>query len=313
MERELKIFGGNGNKKLTAQICDYLGLKPGKIDLSRFNDGEVYCQILESVRGKDVFVVQPTCPPVNENLMELLIMIDALKRASSWRITAVIPYYGYSRQERKDKPRVPISAKLTANMLTTSGIDRILTMDLHAPAIQGFFDIPSDHLYAAPVIIEHISNMEPDDLCIVSPDAGGVERARAFAKRLDASLAIIDKRRPKAGVSKIMNVVGDVEDKETLIVDDMIDTAGTVVRATEALIERGAKSVYASGVHPLLSDPAVERIENSDLDRLLITNTIPVEDKELNPDRYKLLSVADLLGEAIKRIHTDKSVSTLFV
>ncbi len=313
MSRKLKIFSGTGNRVLADEIAAYLGKDIGQLLITKFKDGENYCQIEENVRGADVFIVQPTCPPVNENLMELLIMIDAFRRASAWRITAVMPYYGYARQERKDKPRVPITAKLVANLLTAAGTDRILTLDLHAPAIQGFFDIPCDHMFAAPVILDYIAGLGLDNLCLVSPDAGGVERARALAKRLGASLAIIDKRREGANIAEAMNVIGEVKGKNIVIVDDMIDTAGTLVKATDALKERGALKVYASCVHPVLSPPAFERIATSQIEKVIITNTIPFVGSDKDRNNFGFLSVANLLGESILRIHEHTSVSSLFV
>lgn len=313
MYNEIAIFSGTANKSLSKGICDYLKLPLGQIKISKFSDGEIFCQILENVRGKDVFIIQPTCPPVNSNLMELLIMIDAFKRASAVRITAVMPYYGYARQDRKHKPRVPISAKLVADLLSSARADRVLTMDLHAPQIQGFFDIPVDHLFAAPVFIDYIAKMKLTNLVLVSPDAGGVERARAFGKRLKASLAIMDKRREEANVSEIMHVIGDVKGKSTFIIDDMIDTAGTLVNSAEALINNGAEEVYASGSHAILSGTAVTRIQNSSLKKVLVTNTIPLSEEAIKCDKIIQLSVAELLGEAIKRIHEESSVSSLFI
>jgi ribose-phosphate pyrophosphokinase len=279
----------------------------------RFADGEAYCHIQENIRGTDVFVIQPTCPPVDANLMELLVMLDAFKRSSAARVTAVMPYYGYARQDRKDKPRVPITAKLVADLLTAAGASRILAMDLHAPAIQGFFDIPVDHLFAAPVLIEHVDKMKLQDLVIVSPDAGGVERARAYAKRLDAALAIIDKRRGEKNEPQVMHVIGEVEGKNCLIVDDMVDTAGTLVGTVQALTKKGARRVYGCFTHALLSGPAVERIRNAELAQMVVTNSIPLEDARARAGRVTVLSVASLLSEAIRRIHTNSSVSSLFV
>lgn len=313
VHNEIAIFTGSANRDLAEGICDYLKLTLGQIKLCKFSDGEIFCQILENVRGKDVFIIQPTCPPVNVNLMELLIMIDAFKRASARRITAVMPYYGYARQDRKHKPRVPISAKLVADLISAARADRVLTMDLHAPQIQGFFDVPVDHLFAAPVFIDYITKMKLSGLVLVSPDAGGVERARAFGKRLRASLAIIDKRREEANVSEVMNVIGDVKGKPAFIIDDMIDTAGTLVNSAEALINNGAKEVYASGSHPILSGPAISRIEKSCLKKVLVTNTIPLSEEAKKSEKIIQLSVAQLLGEAIKRIHEESSVSSLFI
>jgi ribose-phosphate pyrophosphokinase len=308
----LKVFSGRAHPTLTAEICSILGAEPGVASLYNFSDGENYAQIDENVRGADVFIVQPTCPPVNDTLMELLIMIDAFKRSSASRITAVMPYYGYARQDRKDKPRVPITSKLVADLLQTAGADRVLTMDLHAPQIQGFFNIPVDHLFAAPVIIRHLRSLERDDLTIVSPDAGGVERARAYAKRLGASLAIIDKRRTAKNQTEVLNIIGEVEGREVYIVDDIIDTAGTLIHTLEVLIEKGAKSVSASCTHAVLSGPAIERINNSKLRQVVITNTMPTAEKEAECSRIKTLSIAELLSEAIKRIHSEDSVSSLF-
>ncbi|MBU1487285.1 ribose-phosphate pyrophosphokinase [bacterium] len=304
------IFSGNANLALAREICNYLNLSLGKAEVISFSDGETRVSIDENVRGKDVFVVQPTSPPVNQSLMELLIMIDALRRASSASITAVIPYYGYARQDRKVAPRVPISAKLVANLITTSGVDRILTVDLHAGQIQGFFDIPVDNLFAASVIMDHFKEKALADLCIVSPDAGGVERARATAKRLGAQIAIIDKRRTDPNMAWIMNVVGEVEGKNLIIIDDMIDTAGTLVKAAEALLAKGAKSIYASATHPVFSGEAINRIENSSLKEVVVTNTICLKKES---KKIVSLSIAPLLGEAIRRIHQGESVSSLFV
>jgi ribose-phosphate pyrophosphokinase len=310
---ELKVFSGRAHPALAAEICRYLSTEPGKVTLYDFSDGENYCQIDENVRGADVFIVQPTCTSVNDHLMELLILLDAFKRSSATRVTAVIPYYGYARQDRKDKPRVPITSKLVADLLTAAGADRILTMDLHAAQIQGFFDIPVDHLFAAPVILDAVRKMEIDNLVIVSPDVGGVERARAFAKRLGAALAIVDKRRTGKNETEVMNVIGDVDGKPVLILDDIIDTAGTLVKAADALRTFGASEVYAAGVHPVLSGPATERINASELKSVFVTNTIPVDAATARCPRLRSFSVAALLGEAIKRIHEGASVSSLFV
>jgi len=310
---ELKVFSGSAHPGLAREICDYLGIPPGNVEVRRFADGEAYCQILENVRGTDVFVIQPTCPPVDQNLMELLLMLDAFKRSSAARVTAVLPYYGYARQDRKDKPRVPISAKLVADLLTASGAQRILAMDLHAPAIQGFFNIPVDHLFAAPVLIEHAARLGLKDLVIVSPDAGGVERARAYAKRLGASLAIIDKRRGEKGEPQVMHVIGEVDGRNCLIVDDIIDTAGTLTGTVQALTRNGAKVIYGCFSHAVLSGPAVERIRKSEMAMTVVTNSIPLDEEKRKAGRITTLSVAGLLGEAIKRIHTDSSVSSLFV
>jgi ribose-phosphate pyrophosphokinase len=279
----------------------------------QFSDGEIYLQLKENVRGMDVFVIQPTCSPVDHNMMELLLMLDALKRSSAQRITAVLPYYGYARQDRKDKPRVPISAKLVAALLERAGADRVLTLDLHAAQIQGFFDIPVDHLFAMPVMIEYFRSLEIPALTVVSPDAGGVERARAFAKRLSSPLAIIDKRREEANVAEVMNVVGDVAGRNCLLVDDLIDTAGTLVKGTEALLEKGAASVSACATHAVLSGPAVSRIEQSALKEVVFTNSIPLSEAARNSPRIKSLSIAKLMADAIRSIHEETSVSTLFV
>jgi ribose-phosphate pyrophosphokinase len=309
----LKIFTGNANPSLTEEICGALGIELGQASVKQFADGENYIQIHENVRGADVFVVQPTCTPVDRSIMELLLMLQALKLASAERITAVLPYYGYARQDRKDKPRVPISAKLVAKLLETSGADRVLTMDLHAAQIQGFFDIPVDHLFASPVFIEHYKALNIPHLTVVSPDAGGVERARAFAKRLNAPLAIIDKRREEANVAEVMNVVGEVEGRHCLLVDDLIDTAGTMVKGAEALLEKGAASVSACASHAVLSGPAVSRIEESELQELVFTNSVPLSKEAKNCNRIKSLSVAKLLAEAIRSIHEETSVSVLFI
>lgn len=310
---ELKVFSGNAHKKLAEDICKYLGISLGEASVKRFGDGEVNVEIGENVRGTDVFLIQPTCPPVNEHIMEMLVMVDALKRASANRINAVIPYYGYARQDRKVAPRTSITAKLVADLLSAAGISRLLTMDLHAGQIQGFFNIPVDHLYAAPVILDYIREHYKNDIVIVSPDAGGVERARAFAKRLNATLAIIDKRREGPNVAEVMNIIGDVAGRLVVILDDMIDTAGTVCRAVDALIAKGAKTVCACATHPVLSEPAIESISNSALQEVLVTDTIPLRPDAKACKKVKVLSVANLLGEAIKRIHFNESVSYLFV
>jgi ribose-phosphate pyrophosphokinase len=310
---ELKIFSGRAHPALAREICEYLGIALGEITLFNFSDGENYCQIDENVRGADIFVVQPTCSPVNDHVMELLILLDAFRRSSASRITAVMPYFGYARQDKKDKPRVPIAAKLMADLLTASGADRILTMDLHTLQIQGFFNIPVDHLFAAPVLLDAIREMSVDDLVIVSPDVGGVARARAIGKRLGASLAIIDKRRSGPNETEVLNVVGDVEGRNVLILDDIIDTAGTLVQAEEALREQGARRTFAAAVHPVFSGPAYERIQESGLETLFVTNTIPLDDAMSHCRKIRTLSVAPLLGEAIQRIHEGASVSSLFV
>jgi ribose-phosphate pyrophosphokinase len=308
----LKLFTGNANIDLAREICAFLSIPMGTAVVKRFSDGEINVDIGENVRGADVFIVQPTCPPVNDHLVELLIIMDALKRSSANRVTAVIPYYGYARQDRKVLPRAPITAKLVADLITTAGVSRILTMDLHAGQIQGFFNIPVDHLYAAPVMLEYIRENWDNDIVFVSPDAGGVERARAFAKRLNASLAIIDKRRGKANESKVMNIIGEVEGKTAVVLDDMVDTAGTLVQGTDALVESGVKRVLACATHPVLSGPAIRRLEKSKIEQLLVTNTIPLGNKAACK-KIQVLSVAPLLGEAIKRIHSNDSVSSLFV
>lgn len=310
---ELKVFFGRAHPGLGAEICSYLGVTPGKLTLYNFSDGENSCQIDENVRGADVFIVQPTCPPVNDNLMELLILLDAFKRSSATRVTAVLPYYGYARQDRKDRPRVPITSKLVADLLTAAGADRILTMDLHAAQIQGFFNIPVDHLFAAPVVLDAVRKMEIPDLVIVSPDVGGVERARAFAKRLGCGLAIVDKRRTGKNETEVLNVIGEVEGRSVLILDDIIDTAGTLIKGADALKSFGAKEIFAAGVHPVLSGPAIERINGSELKSVFVTNTIPVESAITRCSRLRSFSVAALLGEAIQRIHEGASVSSLFV
>ena len=310
---DLKIFSGRAHPALANEICQYLGIDLGELTLFNFSDGENYCQIDENVRGADVFVVQPTGSPVNDHVMELLILLDAFRRSSAARITAVMPYFGYGRQDKKDKPRVPIAAKLMADLLTASGADRILTMDLHAAQIQGFFNIPVDHLFAAPVLLDAIRKLELDDLVIVSPDVGGVARARAIGKRLGVALAIIDKRRTGINETEILNVVGEVEGKNVLILDDIVDTAGTLVHAEEALRAQGALRTFAAAVHGVLSGPAIERVEASRLETLLVTNTIPVEAAIARCPRIRSLSIAPLLGEAIRRIHEGSSVSSLFV
>ena len=309
----LKIFSGTANRCLAEEICASLGLKLGNLMLETFSDGEVYLQFQENVRGADLFLIQPTCRPVDHNLMELFLMIDAAKRASADRITAVLPYYGYGRQDRKDKPRVAISAKLVASLLERAGANRIMALDLHAAQIQGFFDVPVDHLFSAPVMIEYFKPMEIPDLTVVSPDPGGVERARAFGKRMNAPLAIIDKRREKPNVAEVMNVVGEVEGRNCLMVDDLIDTAGTLVKGAEALLRQGARSVSACATHAVLSGPAVERIEASPLQEVVFTNSIPLLEDARRSSKIKSLSVAPLLARAIQSIHEETSVSSLFV
>jgi len=310
---QLKVFSGNANPVLSGKICGALGSTPGSVSVKTFSDGEIHLQVQENVRGADCFVVQPTSTPVDHNLMELLLMMDALKRASAARITAVLPYYGYARQDRKDRPRMPISARLVANLIQTSGADRVLALDLHAAQIQGFFDVPVDHLFAAPVMIEYFDAIGRRDMTVVSPDAGGVERARAFAKRLNAPLAIIDKRRTDVNVAEVMHIIGDVEGRHCLIVDDLIDTAGTLVKAAEALLEKGAESVTACATHAVLSGEAVERIEASNILEVVVTNSIPLSEAASRCSRIKTLSVAPLLARAIQSIHEDGSVSTLFI
>ena len=310
---KLRIFSGNASRELSERICQFLGKEVGKAKVGTFSDGEIQVEIEESVRGMDTFLIQSTCPPVNENLMELLIMLDALKRASAARITVVMPYYGYARQDRKVAPRAPITAKLVADLIEVAGASRILAMDLHVGQIQGFFDIPVDHLYALPVQLDYFRNVT-GEIVVVSPDAGGVERAREFAKRFkNASIAIIDKRREQANVSKVMHIVGDVKGKVAILLDDMIDTGGTLVQAADALVRDGAGLVYACCSHGVLSGNAVERINNSKLHELVVTNTIPVQDKLEKEGRIRVLDVSPILGEAIKRIHDDASVSSLFV
>ena len=310
--KRVLVFSGRANRKLTEEICNYIDVPLGKTVIRDFSDKEIYVRIEENVRGGDVFVVQSTCFPGNTNLMELLIMIDALRRSSANRITAVIPYYGYARQDRKNEPRVPITSKLVADLVVTAGADRVLTVDLHAGQIQGFFNIPVDHLFAINVLIDYIKEQKLEDLIVISPDAGGVERARAYAKRLNSSLAIIDKRRDIPNEAKAMNIIGDVKGKIAFIVDDMIDTAGTLMEATDALLGAGAREVHACCSHPVLSGPAGERIANSPIKTVITTNTIPLNGELEKNSKIKVLSVASLLGEAILRIHQETSVSSLF-
>ncbi len=310
---DLKIFSGSAHPRLAREIAQFLGVPLGQARLRRFPDTEVSFQIDENIRGTDIFLVQPTCAPVDQHLVEMLIMIDAFRRSSAARITAVIPYYGYARQDRKDKPRVPISAKLVANVIAAAGAHRVLTMDLHKAQIQAFFDIPVDHLFAAPIIIDYLSRQDLQRPTIVAPDAGGAERARAYAKRLGAELAVIDKRRSEDGTAEVMNVIGDIRGRTCVIADDIIDTAGTIQKAAQALKESGAERVLACAVHGVLSGPAIERIEKSPLDKLIVTNTIPLEDKRARCDKIEELSVARLLGQAIRSIHEETSVSSLFV
>jgi ribose-phosphate pyrophosphokinase len=314
MPEGIKFFTGNAHKNLAREIAIYLGIDVGDATVTRFSDGEISVHIHENVRGCDVFVLQPTCMPVNHHLMELLLMVDALKRASANRITAVIPYYGYARQDRKVQPRVPISAKLVADLITAAGTNRILTMDLHAAQIQGFFNIPVDNLYASPVLLDYVEEKyDSRELVIVSPDAGGVERARSFAKKLECSIAIIDKRREVANVSQLMNVIGDVQGKDAIILDDMVDTGGTTIQAVAALKERGAKKVIAACTHAVLSGNSVEKVNGSVLEELIVTNTIALDSKKEQCEKLTILSIAPLIGEAIKRIHEESSISSLFV
>jgi ribose-phosphate pyrophosphokinase len=316
MPGNLVVTAGNANPQLAHEIAEYLGTRLAEAEVSQFSDGEVFVQVNENVRGADVFVIQPTCPPVNQNLMELLIMIDALKRASAFRITAVIPYFGYGRQDRKVQPRVPITAKLVADLITAAGAHRALTMDLHAGQIQGFFNIPVDHLFAAPVLLQYYQERLDQgawkDLVVVAPDAGGVERARAFAKRLGTSLAIMDKRRTGPHETRIMHVIGEVSDRDALLLDDMIDTAGTITQAVSALKAEGARRILASCTHPVLSGPAIQLLEQAEIEEVVVTNTIPLREEKPSK-KIVVLSVAPLLGEAIRRIHTEASVSSLFV
>jgi ribose-phosphate pyrophosphokinase len=309
----LVVFAGNSNPKLAQDICRHIGIRLGEAQVKRFSDGEIQVEIRENVRGKDVFILQSTCAPVNDHLVELLLMIDAFKRSSAQRITAVIPYYGYARQDKKVAPRVPISAKLVADLIEKAGANRVITMDLHAGQIQGFFNVPVDNLFAAPVLLQYIKDIFRNDTVIVSPDAGGVERARAFAKRLDSLLAIIDKRRDAPNKAEAMNVVGDVDGKTAIILDDMVDTAGTLTQAAMALKKQGASEIHACSAHAVLSGPAVERITDSDIKSLVVTDTIPMGEKANGCDKIRILSVSKLLAEAIQRCHTGSSVSSLFV
>jgi ribose-phosphate pyrophosphokinase len=313
MVKALTIFSGNANRQLAQSICRYVDTPLGDAEVTRFADGEIYVEIKENVRGVNCFVVQPTCSPVNDNLMELLVMIDALKRASAGSIVAVIPYFGYARQDRKSKPRTPISARLVADLLTAAGVDRVVAIDLHAGQIQGFFNIPVDHLYGMPVLMESLRSRFTSEAVIVSPDAGGVERARAYSKRLGSSLAIIDKRRPAPNVSQVVNIIGDVRGRDAIIVDDMIDTAGTLTAAAQAVMEQGARNVYACATHAVLSDPAIDRIMASPLKELITTDTVTPRTVVTDCSKVKILSVAKLLGEAVKRIHHGDSISSLFI
>ena len=310
---KMKLFAGNANPELAEDICKYINLPLSKAEVRRFSDGEIFVEIGENVRGRDVFVVQPTCPPVNDHLMELVIMVDALRRASARRITAVLPYYGYARQDRKVAPRVPITAKVVAEMMMAVGVRRVLTMDLHAGQIQGFFNIPVDNLFAAPVLLKYISEELHNSVVMVSPDAGGVERTRAFAKRLNAGLAIIDKRRARANEAQAMNVIGDVAGKTAIMLDDMVDTAGTLCSGADMLMAAGAKEVHACCSHGVLSGPAIERLEKSKIKSMVITNSIPLRGEAQKCKKIKVLSVSELFGESIKRIHSEDSVSSLFV
>ncbi len=312
MLSRVRVFSGNANIPLAEEICSTLGIRLGKAEVKCFSDGEICVDIQESVRGMDIYVVQPTCPPCNNNLMELLIMLDALKRASASSITAVIPYYGYARQDRKVAPRTPISAKLVADLIEVAGATRVVCMDLHAGQIQGFFNIPVDNIYATPILLEYIKENYHNDLVVVSPDAGGVERARAFAKRLEAGLAIVDKRRPAPNVSEVMHIIGDVDGKAAILLDDMVDTAGTLTQAAAALEEHGAAKVYGCCTHAVLSGPAIERIESSPITELVVTDTIPRR-PENTSEKIRYLSTGRLLAEAIRRIHFGESVSSLFV
>src|SRR6266704_3293652 len=309
----IKVFSGNANTALAEEICQELTCDPGRATAERFSDGEFNFQIEENVRGGDVFIVQPTCPPTDAHLMELLVMLDAFRRSSAERVTAVVPYYGYGRSDKKDRPRVPIAAKLVANLLRTAGADRILKMDLHAAQIQGFFDIPVDHLYAAPVIIRYYQEKPMPNLTVVAPDTGGAERARAYAKRLDAELALCDKRREKANVAEVMNVVGDVRGRSCLIVDDMCDTGGSFTKVARALKEAGAERIHACFTHPVFAGRAVEQLAESDIEKIIVTNTIPLHDHACELKKIKVLSIAPLLARAIKSIHEETSVSSLFV
>ncbi len=313
MLKALTIFSGNANRELARGICNFVETPLGHAEVTRFADGEVYVEIKENVRGVNCFVVQPTCAPVNDNLMELLVMIDALKRASAGSIIAVIPYFGYARQDRKSKPRTPISARLVADLLTAAGVNRVLAIDLHAGQIQGFFNIPVDHVYGMPVLMDHLRTQFSSDAVIVSPDAGGVERARAYSKRLGASLAIIDKRRPAPNVSEVVNIIGDVRGRDAIIIDDMVDTAGTLCAAAQAVMDKGARAVFACASHGVLSNPALQRIIASPLQELLITDTVPPREDVRACSKIKVLTVAKLLGEAVKRIHHGDSISSLFI
>jgi len=311
VKNSLLVFSGNANKVLAKKVCDYLSLPLGKIDISRFPDGEIDMKIMEDVRGADVYVIQPTCPPVNENLMELLIMVDCLRRASAERITAVIPYFGYARQDRKAEGRVPISAKLVANVITAAGVSRALAVDLHAAQLQGFFDIPMDHLYAAPVLVDYFRRLDLKDLTIVSPDVGGIKMARAYAKRLNADLAIVDKRRSGPTEIEAMHVIGEVKDRNVILVDDMISTATSITEAARVCRKKGAKDIWICGTHAVLAGKAVEKLQKAPVKEVVVTDTIPLDGKEF--PNLRVLSIANLLGEAIRRIHHSESVSSLFL
>jgi ribose-phosphate pyrophosphokinase len=311
MKNSLLVFSGNANKVLAKKVCDYLSLPLGKIEISRFPDGEIDMKIMEDVRGADVYVIQPTCPPVNENLMELLIMVDCLRRASAERITAVIPYFGYARQDRKAEGRVPISAKLVANVITAAGVSRALAVDLHAAQLQGFFDIPMDHLYAAPVLVDYFRRLDLKDLTIVSPDVGGIKMARAYAKRLNADLAIVDKRRSGPTEIEAMHVIGEVKDRNVILVDDMISTATSITEAARVCRKKGAKDIWICGTHAVLAGKAVEKLQKAPVKEVVVTDTIPLDGKEF--PNLRVLSIANLLGEAIRRIHHSESVSSLFL
>jgi ribose-phosphate pyrophosphokinase len=321
VDEKFKIFSGTANEALADEVCQFLGMPRGVAQVTRFADGEAYVQIQENVRGSDVFVIQPTCRAVHgtrsvsvdENLIELLLIVDALKRASARRITAVVPYFGYARQDRKDKPRSPISSKLMADLLTTAGIHRALIVDLHTPQLQGFFNIPVDHLFASPVLVDHFKKLSLPNLTVVSPDAGGVERARFFAKKVDAALAIVDKRRVEMNVAEVMHVIGDVKGRTCLIIDDLIDTAGTLVKTASALIDNGATEVYACASHAVLSHPAVENIAKSVIREVVVTNTIPLTEEARQEAKIRVLSIAGLIGRAIQANHEETSVSKLFI
>lgn len=312
VDDKFKIFSGTANPALADEICAFLGMARGQAQITRFSDGEVYVQLLENVRGADVFVVQPTCFPTDQHLIELLLIMDALKRASARRITPVIPYFGYARQDRKDKPRVPVSAKVVADILTVAGANRCVVVDLHAPQIQGFFNIPVDHLFASPVLVDYVKKLALPNLTVVSPDAGGVERARFFAKKMDSALAIVDKRRVEMDVTEVMHVIGDVRDRSCVILDDIIDTAGTLVKTADALLKNGAREVYACASHAVLSGPAMERISKSALKQVIVTNTIPLTEEAKQEPKIKVLTVAGLVARAIQSIHEETSVSKLF-